>query len=149
LTYRPLLGKHPPPAARKLFFRAFFSERRPAPAGATVGSAGFEGAPAVNKWRDLGDVGAVGIEFVLSIAVCYWGGHWLDVRYFGGRGWLTFLGFALGVVVAFKAIYDASKRATKRMEQLERDEQAARAAATAERELKERHERSGDQQQHP
>lgn len=103
----------------------------------------------MNKWRDLGDVGAVGIEFVLSIVLCYWGGHWLDVRYLGGRGWGSFFGFALGVVVAFKAIYDAGKRATRRIEQVEREEQAAREAVVAERELKERHERGSDQQQHP
>ena len=93
----------------------------------------------MNKYRDLGDVGAVGIELVLSIALCYWAGHWADERWFHARGWVTFGGFALGVVVGFKAIFDGAARATRRVAILEREEAAARAALVRERELRRRH----------
>lgn len=96
----------------------------------------------MNKYRDLGDVGAVGIEFVLSIAVGYYGGRWLDGHWFGGRGYLTFAGFVFGLILAFKAIWDASKRANRRMEQIEREERAVREPSLEELKAKiERHER--------
>ncbi|MGZ3417866.1 MAG: AtpZ/AtpI family protein [Polyangiales bacterium] len=79
-----------------------------------------------DKWRDLGDVGGVGIEFVMSIAVGYWIGHWLDTKYFGNKGYATFIGACLGVFTAFKAIYDAAKRMRKRLEELEREEHERR-----------------------
>jgi hypothetical protein len=75
-----------------------------------------------DKWRDIGDVGTVGIEFVLSIALGWWVGHWLDHRYFGDRGIATFIGASFGVAAAFKAIWEAAKRARRRLEELEREE---------------------------
>jgi hypothetical protein len=75
-----------------------------------------------DKWRDLGDVGGVGIEFVVSIAFGYWVGHWLDTKYFGGKGTATLIGSVFGVVLAFKAIYDAARRAQRRLEEIEREE---------------------------
>lgn len=75
-----------------------------------------------DKWRDLGDVGGVGIEFVLCIVFGYWAGHWVDGRWFGGRGWATAIGAIFGVLAAFKAIYDAAGRARRRLEELEREE---------------------------
>lgn len=75
-----------------------------------------------DKWRDLGDVGGVGIEFVLSIAFGYWVGHWIDTKYFGNRGYATAIGAGFGVFAAFKGIYDAAKRMRRRLEELEREE---------------------------
>jgi len=75
-----------------------------------------------DKWRDLGDVGTVGIEFVLSIALGWWVGQWLDRRYFGGSGVATLIGTCFGVAAAFKAIWEAAKRARRRLEELEREE---------------------------
>jgi TRAP-type C4-dicarboxylate transport system permease small subunit len=85
------------------------------------------------KWRDLGDVGAVGIEFVLSLAFGYYAGRWLDRRFFGDRGWVTAAGAIFGVLAAFKAIYEAAKRAQRRLEELEREEreQASKAPPAA------------------
>lgn len=74
------------------------------------------------KWRDVGDVGAVGIEFVVALALGYYAGKWLDHRYFGDRGYATAIGALLGVFTAFKAIWDAAKRAQRRLEELDRDE---------------------------
>ena len=80
------------------------------------------GEKRTDKYRDLGDVGAVGIEFVLSLAVGYYAGRWLDTRFFGGHGWATGIGSILGVITAFKAIFDAAKRAQRRLERLEAEE---------------------------
>ncbi len=99
----------------------------------------------MSKWRDLGDVGTVGIEFIVSIGVCYFAGHWLDVRYFGGHGYGDLAGFAFGLVVAFRAIVMAGRRATLSVERVEREEREKREQRAAERELyeqREKHERS-------
>jgi hypothetical protein len=96
------------------------------------------------QWRAIGDVGAVGIELVVSIALCYWVGHWADQKWFHDRGWVTFAGFVFGVVVGFKAIFDASKRAQKRIEIVEREEREAREAERRERDLLERRRRDID-----
>ena len=79
-----------------------------------------------DKWRDLGDVGAVGIEFVLSIALGWYVGHWLDHRYFHDRGVATFIGASFGIAAGFKAIFEAGKRARLRLEELEREERVER-----------------------
>jgi len=93
----------------------------------------------LKQWREVGDVGAVGIELVVSIALCYWAGHWADQRWFHDRGWVSFAGFVFGLVVGFKAIFDASKRASRRVEIIEREEREEREARRAERQLLERH----------
>jgi hypothetical protein len=80
----------------------------------------------MNKWRDLGDVGAVGIEFVLSIVVGYYGGRWLDHRFFHDHGYATAIGAVFGTIVAFKAIYDAGKRANRRLRELDEEESRQR-----------------------
>ena len=104
------------------------------------------GRSSVKQYRELGDVGAVGIEFVVSIGLCYWVAHWADAKYFHDRGWLTLAGFVLGVVVGFKAIYDANKRAQKRVQIVEREEREAREAEQREKDLLDRHQldRRGD-----
>ena len=79
-----------------------------------------------SKYRDIGDVGAVGIEFVLCLGFGYYGGHYLDGRFFGAHGYATGVGCVIGVGAAFKANFDASKRATLRLEELDREEAAAR-----------------------
>jgi ATP synthase protein I len=73
-------------------------------------------------WREFGRYGAVGMEFVVSMAVGYYLGKWLDGRFFGGKGWATGIGSLIGVYTAFKAIYTASKRMTKDIERAERQE---------------------------
>ncbi|MFI5299503.1 MAG: AtpZ/AtpI family protein [Polyangiales bacterium] len=84
-----------------------------------------------SKYRDLGDVGAVGIEFVLAMMVGYYAGHWLDGKFFGGHGYMTGFGCVVGVGAAFKAIFDAGKRANRRLEELEKSEKAERAKRAA------------------
>ena len=89
----------------------------------------------MNKWRDLGDVGGVGIQFVLCLAFGYYAGRWLDGRFFGSHGYATGIGALFGVAAAFKGIYDAARRANLRLEQLERDERRDADLRHDEREL--------------
>lgn len=77
-----------------------------------------------NKWRDIGDVGTVGIAFVLWLAVGYYGGRWLDGRFFGGHGWVTAAGSVFGVVGAFREIYEASRRMQRRLDEEDKESRA-------------------------
>jgi hypothetical protein len=52
-------------------------------------------------WKDIGRYGSVGIEFVLTIAICSAIGHWWDGRYGHGGGSGLAVGFLVGVAVGF------------------------------------------------
>jgi hypothetical protein len=72
--------------------------------------------------KEYGRYGSVGIELVLSIVFGYMGGHWLDGKIGGGRGWLTVLGSAVGVYAGFRAIFVAAKHMEADIERMERQE---------------------------
>jgi F0F1-type ATP synthase assembly protein I len=69
-----------------------------------------------NPWREYGKYGAVGLELLLSIGVGYYLGHFLDERFFGGKGWATGIGFLLGVYAGFKGIWRAAKKMQRDVE---------------------------------
>jgi len=73
-------------------------------------------------WKDYGRYGSVGIELVLSMMLGYWGGHWLDGKVGGGRGWLTATGSFVGVYAGFHALFSAAKHMTADIERAERRE---------------------------
>ncbi len=75
-----------------------------------------------NPWRDVGDAGTVGLQIIFSLAIFYWIGHWLDVRWGGGRGWFTAIGVFYGIAASIKALWDANKRMKKRLEELDAEE---------------------------
>jgi len=50
----------------------------------------------------------VGLELVVSVFLGLFGGRWLDQRY--GTSFFALLGFVLGVVIGFRAIWRAAKR---------------------------------------
>ncbi len=74
--------------------------------------------------KDLGRYGTVGIELLVSMALGYYGGRWLDVRV-DGHGWVTGICSFLGVVVGFYSIFRASQT-------MERDIQRAEKKARGE-----------------
>jgi ATP synthase protein I len=76
----------------------------------------------VTPWREYGRYGSVGIELLVSIALGYYGGRWVDGRV-GAGGWITFLGFLFGVAVGFRSIF-ATARYMQR--DIEREERRAR-----------------------
>jgi hypothetical protein len=52
-------------------------------------------------WKDVGRYGGVGIEFLLTILIVSWLGHWLDGRA-SLHGYGLVAGFLLGTAVAFR-----------------------------------------------
>lgn len=74
--------------------------------------------------KDLGRYGTVGIELIVSMALGYYGGRWLD-RKVGAGGWITGFGSFFGVVVGFYSIWKAAQtmeRDVLRAEEHEREE---------------------------
>jgi ATP synthase protein I len=54
-------------------------------------------------------VSAVGLEMVLAVLVGYFGGRWLD-GHFGTGPYLTYTGFVLGLIAAFKSLWTIARR---------------------------------------
>jgi ATP synthase protein I len=73
-------------------------------------------------FKEYGRYGSVGLELLLSIGVGYYGGHWLDGRFGGAHGWITLAGFLIGVVVGFRALFQAGKQMQRDIERAERRE---------------------------
>jgi F0F1-type ATP synthase assembly protein I len=70
--------------------------------------------------KAYGQYGALGFELLLSIAVGYYLGHWLDGRF--GTRWLALVGFLLGCYAGFRALFKAGKRMQRDIELDERME---------------------------
>ncbi len=82
---------------------------------------------ASRPWRDIGRYGSVGIELVLTIGLVAGLGQWLDVRYWGGRGWGLAAGFFLGVAVAFRNLVRTARGMQADIERAEaRDPEGSR-----------------------
>jgi ATP synthase protein I len=72
----------------------------------------------MSSMKELGRYGTVGLDLIVSIAIGYFAGRWIDAR-FGGKGWITMLGVVFGVITGFRFLW----RAAKRMEHdLEKDD---------------------------
>jgi hypothetical protein len=67
----------------------------------------------------------VGIELVLAILILGGAGHWLDERYWHGRGWGMAIGFALGVAVGVRNLMRAAARMQKDVERAEAEDPEA------------------------
>ncbi|NOY92299.1 MAG: AtpZ/AtpI family protein [Deltaproteobacteria bacterium] len=61
------------------------------------------------QFEQFGRVSTLGLELGLSIALGFWGGQWLD-RKFGTGGWLTWVGFALGLTAGVRSLYVLVRR---------------------------------------
>jgi F0F1-type ATP synthase assembly protein I len=72
-----------------------------------------------HPWRDYGRYGTVGIELIVSMALGYYGGRYLDAR-ISGHGWVTVVGSLLGIAVGFRAIFVAGHRMQRDVERAER-----------------------------
>jgi F0F1-type ATP synthase assembly protein I len=73
----------------------------------------------------MGRYGTVGIELIVSMALGYYGGRWLDEKA-GAHGWLTGAGAFLGVVVGFYSLWKASRAMTEDAIRAEREERQER-----------------------
>jgi F0F1-type ATP synthase assembly protein I len=75
-------------------------------------------------WKEIGRYGGVGIEFVLTILIVSWVGHWLDSRY-SFHGWGLATGFLLGCAVAFRNLVRVAGRMQRDIERAEAHDPAA------------------------
>jgi len=77
-------------------------------------------------WKDIGRYGGAGIEFLLTILILSWLGHWLDQRW-SLHGWGLTAGFLLGCAVAFRNLMRIASRMQRDIERAEaRDPEAGR-----------------------
>jgi ATP synthase protein I len=72
----------------------------------------------MTPWKDYGRYGSVGIDLILSMAVGYYGGRWIDARV-GAHGWITLAGFLAGLGVGFRTIFRAGKHMQRDIERAE------------------------------
>ncbi len=71
-------------------------------------------------WKEYGRYGSVGLELLLSIAVGYFLGRWIDRRFFHEAGWATGIGALLGVYAGFRQLFKTAKRMQQDVEDAER-----------------------------
>lgn len=67
--------------------------------------------------KSYGKYGSLGLELLLSMAVGYYLGHWLDGRF--GTRWIALVGFGLGLYAGFRALFKAGKQMQKDIEREE------------------------------
>lgn len=78
---------------------------------------------AMKGMKSVGRYGSLGLELLLSMAVGYYGGAWLDKKL--GTRWLALVGFLVGCYAGFRTLFRAAKQMTRdieREEKLERGE---------------------------
>lgn len=77
-------------------------------------------------WKDVARYGSVGIEFLTTILILSWLGHWLDTRY-SLHGWGLPVGFLLGAAVAFRNLVRVASKMQRDIERAEaRDPEGSR-----------------------
>lgn len=73
-------------------------------------------------WKAYGRYGSIGIELVLSILLGYYGGHWLDGKVGGDKGYITAAGFLIGVYAGFRSLFAVAKKMQRDIEEEEMKE---------------------------
>lgn len=63
----------------------------------------------MSAWKGMGRYGTVGFDLLLSMAIGFYGGRYLDTHYFGGKGWGTIIGAVLGIAAGFRNLFRAAK----------------------------------------
>ncbi len=76
--------------------------------------------PPKKPWKEYGRYGSLGIELILSMAIGYYGGRFLDGRF--GTHWIAGLGFFLGIYAGFRQIFRAAQRMQKDADREEQEE---------------------------
>ena len=70
--------------------------------------------------KQVGRFAAVSFEFIASIFAGFFVGRWLD-RHLDTRGWLTWVGLAVGTFAAFRALFVTARVATRELEKEDRE----------------------------
>ncbi len=76
-------------------------------------------------WKAFGRYGSLGIELILSMAIGYYGGRWLDGK-LGTQGWLAGIGFFIGLYSGFRQIFRAAKQMQLEADREEAEEREGR-----------------------
>ena len=61
-------------------------------------------------WRTVGELGTLGLSFVIALGIGTGGGLWVDAR-FGTSPWGLLVGFGLGFAAAILNVYRITSRA--------------------------------------
>jgi ATP synthase protein I len=77
------------------------------------------------NWKGLGTYGTVGLEFAISVLFGLFVGQWLDKKV-GSSGWITLIGFGLGLAAGVRSLIRAAKQAKEDAERIDREEREAR-----------------------
>jgi len=75
-----------------------------------------------SAWKAYGRYSTVGLELVVSIAVGWALGRWLDGRFFGSHGYATFAGAVVGVYTGFRGLWKAAKMMQAEAEREDREQ---------------------------
>ena len=68
--------------------------------------------PPPTTWGALGELGSVGLSFVMALVMGVGGGWWVDQR-FGTAPWGFFVGFAMGFAAGVLNVYRITSRAMR------------------------------------
>lgn len=75
----------------------------------------------MSAWKGMGRYGTVGFDLLLSMGIGFYGGRYLDTHYFGGKGWATLIGAALGIAAGFRNLFRAAKMMQRDTEREDRE----------------------------
>lgn len=78
----------------------------------------------MSSLKKYGRYGTVGLDLLLSIGLGFFAGQWIDKKYFGNKGYVTMVGFFLGLAVGFRNLFRVAKTAAREADeetQRERD----------------------------
>ena len=76
------------------------------------------------NWKGLGTYGTVGLEFAISILFGLFVGQWLDKKL--GTHFIALVGAGFGLAAGVRAVWRATRQATRDLEQMDREEREAR-----------------------
>lgn len=62
------------------------------------------------RWYQLADVGSVGLEMGIAVAIGYFGGRWLERHVTFWAPWTTYIGLAVGFGAAALAIVRTTRK---------------------------------------
>lgn len=74
------------------------------------------------QWYQLTEASSVGLEMAVAVAIGAFGGMWLQNHVTHWRPWTLYLGLAVGIGAAAKAVV----RAVRKIQRIEAAEEAAR-----------------------
>jgi ATP synthase protein I len=106
-------------------------------------------------YKGMGGFGTLGLEIILSVALCTFLGNWADAK-LSTSPWLTLLGVALGVAAAIRAIQRALRMMNREAAREEREQgnpkpifETSEDRSTRLRETRKQREVKGDQSDEP